>query len=68
MAEAANLHAGSAPARAAGGGCNAVWLAERGWTIRAFDVSNAAIKKRKNLAAKRNVATDCLVRAKRTLK
>ncbi|MDB5794716.1 MAG: methyltransferase [Noviherbaspirillum sp.] len=55
-AEAANLHAGSALDLAAGEGRTRVWLAERGWTPRAVDVSNAAIEKGKNLAAKRNVA------------
>lgn len=41
---------------AAGGGSNAVRLAEQGWTVRAVDFSDAAIERGKQLAAARKVA------------
>lgn len=56
VAEAENLAPGRALDLAAGEGRNAVWLAERGWTVRAVDLSDVAIEKGKKLAAARNVA------------
>jgi SAM-dependent methyltransferase len=54
--ETASLPPGSALDLAAGEGRNAVWFAERGWTVRAVDFSDVAIEKAKRLAAARNVA------------
>jgi SAM-dependent methyltransferase len=56
VAEAARLSPGRALDLAAGGGRNAVWLAEQGWTVRAVDFSDVAIEKAKQLAAARQVA------------
>lgn len=56
MAEVADLAPGRALDLAAGEGRNAVWLAERGWTVRAVDLSDVAIEKGRKLAAARNVA------------
>ncbi len=56
VAETANLAPGSALDLAAGEGRNAVWLAELGWTVRAVDFSDVAIKKGQRLAAVRKVA------------
>jgi SAM-dependent methyltransferase len=56
VAEAATLLPGRALDLAAGEGRNAVWLAERGWAVRAIDFSDVAIEKGKRLAAARQVA------------
>jgi SAM-dependent methyltransferase len=56
VAEAADLPPGRALDLAAGEGRNAVWLAERGWTVRAVDFSDVAVEKGKQLAAARKVA------------
>jgi SAM-dependent methyltransferase len=55
-AEVASLPPGSALDLAAGEGRNAVWLAERGWSVRAVDFSDVAIEKARRLAAAREVA------------
>ncbi|TCS62953.1 class I SAM-dependent methyltransferase [Varunaivibrio sulfuroxidans] len=55
-AEAADLPPGRALDLAAGEGRNAIWLAERGWTVSAVDFSDVAIKKAEKLAAERKVA------------
>ncbi len=55
-AEVADLLPGRALDLAAGEGRNAVWLAERGWSVRAVDFSDVAIEKGKQLAAERKVA------------
>lgn len=55
-AEAEHLRPGRALDLASGEGRNAVWLAERGWTVRAVDFSDLAIGKAERLAADRNVA------------
>jgi SAM-dependent methyltransferase len=56
VAEAADLPAGRGLDLAAGEGRNAIWLAERGWTMCAVDFSAVAAEKGKRLAAARNVA------------
>ena len=56
MAETESLLPGRALDLAAGEGRNAVWLAERGWAVRAVDFSDVAIEKGKQLAERRNVA------------
>ena len=56
VAEAVDLPAGRGLDLAAGEGRNAIWLAERGWTMRAVDFSAVAVEKGKRLAAARNVA------------
>jgi SAM-dependent methyltransferase len=55
-AEAADLPPGRALDLAAGEGRNAVWLAEKGWTVRAVDFSDVGIDKAKRLAEAREVA------------
>lgn len=54
--EAAGLSPGRALDLAAGEGRNAVWLAERGWTVRAVDFSDVALVKARQLARERGVA------------
>ena len=54
--ETFSLAPGNALDLAAGEGRNAVWLAERGWSVRAVDFSDVAIAKGEQLAAARNVA------------
>lgn len=56
MAEVADLAPGKALDLAAGEGRNAVWLAERGWSVRAVDFSDVAIEKARQLAMARKVA------------
>ena len=46
-AEVANLLPGRALDLAAGEGRNAVWLAERGWSVRAVDFSDVAIERKR---------------------
>lgn len=53
--EAAALPPGRALDLAAGEGRNALWLAERGWHVRAVDFSEVAIGKAKALAAARRL-------------
>ncbi|MGD8377825.1 MAG: class I SAM-dependent methyltransferase [Acidobacteriota bacterium] len=55
-AEAEALAPGRALDLAAGEGRNAVWLAERGWTVLAVDFSDVAVEKGTRLAAARQVA------------
>lgn len=55
-AEVAALPPGIALDLAAGEGRNAVWLAERGWKVRAVDFSDVAVEKGKQLASMRKVA------------
>ena len=54
--EVSTLNSGRALDLAAGEGRNAVWLAERGWQVRAVDLSDVAIGKARQLATSRNVA------------
>jgi SAM-dependent methyltransferase len=56
VAEASDLPPGRALDLAAGEGRNAVWLAERGWSVCAVDFSDVALEKGKQLAAARKVA------------
>ncbi len=56
VAQTESLSPGNALDLATGEGRNAVWLAERGWTVRAVDFSDVAIEKAKRLANARNVA------------
>jgi SAM-dependent methyltransferase len=51
----ADLPPGRAIDLAAGEGRNAIWLAERGWHATAFDFSDVAIDKARQLAARRGV-------------
>jgi len=43
---------------ACGEGRNAIWLAERGWTVTAVDFSDVAIERAKKLAERRGVAVE----------
>ena len=56
VAEVSDLPAGRALDLAAGEGRNAVWLAERGWSVTAVDFSATGIDKGRRLAAARQVA------------
>jgi len=55
VAEAGGLAPGTALDLACGEGRNAVWLAERGWTVRGVDFSGVALAKAEKLAAARGV-------------
>jgi SAM-dependent methyltransferase len=56
VAEAGGLPPGRGLDLAAGEGRNSIWLAERGWTMRAVDFSSVAAEKGRRLAMARNVA------------
>ncbi len=56
-----DLEAGRALDLACGEGRNAIWLAERGWTVTAVDFSSVAIERGRGLAAHRGVAVDFVV-------
>jgi len=58
VAEAQNLPAGRALDLACGEGRNAIWLAERGWTVQAVDFSGVAIEKARTRAANGGVEVD----------
>ena len=60
-AEVGSLPPGRALDVACGEGRNAVWLAERGWTVTAVDFSDVALGKAAELAASRGVEVDWLV-------
>ncbi|APZ44410.1 SAM-dependent methyltransferase [Acidihalobacter ferrooxydans] len=55
VAETTDLPAGRALDLAAGEGRNAIWLAERGWQVRAVDFSEIAAEKGQRLAESRGV-------------
>lgn len=57
-AEVGDLAPGRALDLACGEGRNAVWLAERGWTVTAVDFSDVALEKARRLAAARDVDVD----------
>jgi SAM-dependent methyltransferase len=57
-AELAGLRPGRALDLACGEGRNAVWLAERGWTVTGVDFSDVAIARARELAATRRVEAD----------
>jgi len=61
VAEADGLPPGRALDLACGAGRNAVWLAERGWTVTAVDFSDVAIATARLLAAERGVEVEWLV-------
>jgi len=56
VAEVEHLSPGRALDLAAGEGRNAVWLAARGWSVRAVDFADVAFAKGKQLARMREVA------------
>lgn len=60
-AEASGLPPGRALDLACGEGRNAVWLAARGWTVRAVDWSDVAIGKARELAERSGVEVDWVV-------
>ena len=60
-AEVGELVRGRALDLACGEGRNAVWLAERGWTVTAVDFSDVAIEKAARLAASRGVHVEWVV-------
>lgn len=55
VAEAADLEPGSALDVACGEGRNAIWLAERGWSVTAVDYSDVAVDRARTIAAGRGV-------------
>lgn len=55
VAEVENLAPGRALDLACGAGRNAVWLAERGWTVTGADFSDVALANARGLAAERGV-------------
>jgi SAM-dependent methyltransferase len=59
-AEVADLGPGRALDLAAGEGRNAIWLAQRGWTVTAVDFSAVAMDKAAALATRVNAPTDRL--------
>jgi SAM-dependent methyltransferase len=60
-AETESLPPGRALDLACGEGRNAVWLAERGWSVTAIDFSDVAIARARELAAGRGVEVDFAV-------
>ena len=56
VAEAGGLPPGRGLDLAAGEGRNSIWLAERGWTMRAVDFSSVALEKGRQLATARHLA------------
>jgi SAM-dependent methyltransferase len=58
VAEIDGLEPGRALDLACGSGRNAVWLAERGWTVLAADFSDVALEKARGLAADRGVEVE----------
>ena len=58
VAELADLPPGRALDLACGEGRNAVWLAERGWTVAAVDFSEVGLAKAARLAASRGVEAE----------
>jgi SAM-dependent methyltransferase len=58
VAEASDIAPGRALDLACGEGRNAVWLAERGWTVRGVDYSGVALAKAAKLAEARGVDAD----------
>jgi 2-polyprenyl-3-methyl-5-hydroxy-6-metoxy-1,4-benzoquinol methylase len=58
VAEVDGLAAGRALDLACGAGRNAVWLAERGWTVTGVDFSDVALENGRGLAAERGVEVE----------
>jgi SAM-dependent methyltransferase len=58
VAEVEGLPPGRALDLACGAGRNAVWLAERGWTVTGVDFSDVALENGRGLAAERGVEVD----------
>lgn len=58
VAEVSSLEPGRALDLACGAGRNAVWLAERGWTVVGVDFADAALANGRALAAERGVAIE----------
>lgn len=58
VAEVAGLGPGRALDLACGEGRNALWLAEKGWSVTAVDFSAVALAKGRRLAAERHVEVD----------
>lgn len=60
-AEAAGLIPAAALDIACGEGRNAIWLAERGWSVTAVDFSDVAVDRARTIAAERGVEVDWYV-------
>jgi 2-polyprenyl-3-methyl-5-hydroxy-6-metoxy-1,4-benzoquinol methylase len=58
VAEAAGLPPGRALDLACGSGRNAVWLAQKGWSVVAADFSDVALEQARGLAAERRVEVE----------
>jgi 2-polyprenyl-3-methyl-5-hydroxy-6-metoxy-1,4-benzoquinol methylase len=61
VAEVVDLAPGRALDLACGAGRNAVWLAERGWTVTGADFSDVGLENARGLAAERGVEVEWLV-------
>jgi SAM-dependent methyltransferase len=61
VAEIGGLGPGTALELACGEGRNAVWLAERGWTVTGVDFSDVALEKAHRLAEARGVKVEWIV-------
>jgi SAM-dependent methyltransferase len=60
VAEVAGLRPGRALDLACGGGRNAVWLAEQGWSVTAVDYADVGLASARRLAAERGVEIEWL--------
>jgi 2-polyprenyl-3-methyl-5-hydroxy-6-metoxy-1,4-benzoquinol methylase len=58
VAEVSGLPPGRALDVACGAGRNAVWLAERGWSVTGVDFSDVALENARQLAEERGVAVE----------
>jgi SAM-dependent methyltransferase len=58
VAETSGLPPGTALDLACGGGRNAVWLAEQGWSVTGVDYSDVALAQARELASERGVAVE----------
>lgn len=58
VAEVADLEPGSVLDVACGEGRNAIWLAERGWSVTAVDFSDVAVDRARTIAERRGVEVD----------
>ena len=62
VAEVADLDPGTALDVGCGEGADAIWLAQRGWTVTAIDVSEVAVARARAAAEQAGVEVDWLVR------
>src|SRR6266480_289721 len=63
VAEVADLNPGRALDVGCGEGADAIWLARRGWTVTAIDISEVAVTRAREAAELAGVAVECVCRA-----